>query len=306
MIQVKRAAPRVGRESSIVTGQGRERSLARPGRLGAPAGGGGHGLIAGLTGRHELMAGETMGWSLRRRPDETLAGTAMPLAGSGAEGRLLPTGRLEAFSDGVFAIAITLLVLELHVPGKGEALVRSLEHEWPRYLGYFVSFAFIGGVWIAHSNMTRFIKAADPTLMRLNLTLLLSVSFLPFTTAIAATHLFASFLAFDGHTAGPGLAERVAAVLFGLNLTLAALMVYLVIRRAARTPGVAAGDVAEEELQVFARERRAAVQLQAGATIVGVFLPVTAVAFYLAVSVLTIIEPLRRIRIRRRRTSPPG
>jgi len=221
----------------------------------------------------------------------------------GGEGRLLPTGRLEAFSDGVFAIAITLLVLELHVPGPGEALVWSLEHEWPRYLGYFVSFTFIGGVWIAHSNMTRFIQAADAALMRLNLTLLLSVSFLPFTTAIAATHLFAAFLSFDDHATGPGLAERVAVVLFGLNLTLAALMVFLVIRHAARTPGVAAGDVAEEELQSFARERRAAVQLQAGATIIGVFLPAIAVVFYLAVSVLSVIEPLRRIRLRRRRAA---
>ncbi|MGE5289724.1 MAG: TMEM175 family protein [Micromonosporaceae bacterium] len=89
-------------------------------------------------------------------------------------------------------------------------------------------------MWIAHSNMTRFIKAVDPPLMRLNLVLLLFVSFLPFTTAIVATHLFASFLPFS-HTrvssAGPS-AERVAVVLFGLNLTLAALMLYLVIRYA--------------------------------------------------------------------------
>jgi uncharacterized membrane protein len=247
-----------------------------------------------------------MGWSLRRRPDEPAAAGSEPLAGTGGGDRLLPTGRLEAFSDGVFAIAITLLVLELHVPGRSEVLVRSLEHEWPRYLGYFVSFAFIGGVWIAHSNMTRFIKAADATLMRLNLTLLLSVSLLPFTTAIAATHLFAAFLAFDDHAAGPGLAERVAVVVFGLNLTLAALMVFLVIRHAARTPGVAAGDVAGEELQVFAWERRAEVLLQASATLVGVFLPVTAVAFYLAVSVLSVVEPLRHIRLRRRRASRPG
>ena len=60
--------------------------------------------------------------------------------------------RFHAFSDAVFAIAITLLVLELHVPSGQEALVKGLEHEWPRYLGYFVSFAFIGGVWIAHSK----------------------------------------------------------------------------------------------------------------------------------------------------------
>jgi uncharacterized membrane protein len=197
-------------------------------------------------------------------------------------------------------------VLELHVPGRGEVLVRSLEHEWPRYLGYFVSFAFIGGVWVAHSNMTRFIKAADATLMRLNLTLLLSVSTLPFTTGIAATHLFASFLAFDDHAAGPGLAERVAIVAFGANLTLAALMVFLVIRHAARTPGVAADGLAGEELQVFARERRAEVLLQGGATVLGVFLPVTAVIFYLAVSVLSVVEPLQHIRLRRQRASRPG
>jgi len=248
-----------------------------------------------------------MGWSIRRRPVGTPAGANTSSDGSGTYGRLLPISRLEAFSDAVFAIAITLLVLELHVPTGSEVLVRALEHEWPRYLGYFVSFAFIGGVWIAHSNMTRFIKAADPALMRLNLTLLLFVSFLPFTTAIAATHLFVSVLTFDefigGHAAS---AERVAVVVFGLNLTLAALMVYLMIRHASRTPGVAADDVAEEELRAFAKERQAAALLQAGATVVGVFLPVTAVIFYLAVSVLYIVEPLWHIRIRIRRPAQPG
>jgi hypothetical protein len=87
-------------------------------------------------------------------------------------------------------------------------------------------------------------------------------------------------------------------VLFGLNLTLAALMVYRVIRRVARTPGIPADDVAEEELQAFAGERRAAALLQVGATVVGAFLPVV---FYLAVSVVFIVEPWRRVRIRGRR-----
>ena len=163
-------------------------------------------------------------------------------------------------------------------------------------------------VWIAHSNMTRFIRAVDPGLMRLNLMLLLFVSFLPFTTAIVATHLFVSSLPFTHLTATrAGLpAERVAVVLFGLNLTLAALMVYLEIRHAGRTPGLAADDMAEEELQAFAKERRAATLLQAGAAVVGAFLPVTAVVFYLAVSVLYIVEPLRRIPARIRRPSQPG
>jgi uncharacterized membrane protein len=223
-----------------------------------------------------------------------------PAEGMDTQDRLLPTGRLEAFSDGVFAIAITLLVLELHVPTGHQALVSGLEHEWPRYLGYFVSFAFIGGVWIAHSNMTRFLKAADPDLMRLNLTLLLFVSFLPFTTAIAATHLFASNLVFRDLT-GFSTAERVAVVVFGLNLTLAALMLFLMLRHAGRTPEVAADDLAEEELQAFAQQRRSAMLLQASATVVGVFLPLLAVVFYLALAIFYVIDPIRLIHTRSRR-----
>jgi uncharacterized membrane protein len=241
-----------------------------------------------------------MSWSIRRRLGGTPASTTAPAEGIGARDRLLPTGRLEAFSDGVFAIAITLLVIELHVPTGHEELVQGLEHEWPRYLGYFVSFAFIGGVWIAHSNMTRFLKAADPDLMRLNLILLLFVSFLPFTTAIAATHLFASNLSFHDVTVS-STAERVAVVLFGLDLTLAALMLYLMLRHAGRTPDVAADDLAEEELQAFATQRRSAVLLQASATVVGAFLSLLAVVFYLVLAIFYVIDPVRLMRTRSRR-----
>ena len=240
-----------------------------------------------------------MGWSIRRKLSGAPVSTTTSVEGIDAHDRLLPTSRLEAFSDGVFAIAITLLVIELHVPTGHEPLVKGLEHEWPRYLGYFVSFAFIGGVWIAHSNMTRFLKAADPDLMRLNLMLLLFVSFLPFTTAIAATHLFASNLSLHQVTISSP-AERVAVVIFGLNLTLAALMLYLMLRHAGRSPSVAADDLAGEELQAFAQQRRSAVLLQASATIVGVFLPLLAVVFYLALAIFYVIDPIRLIRRRSR------
>jgi uncharacterized membrane protein len=215
-----------------------------------------------------------MSWSIRRK----LAGAPVNAVGSAEDtsshDRLVPTGQ--------------------------EALAKGLEHEWPRYLGYFVSFTFIGGVWIAHSNMTRFIKAVDPDLMRLNLMLLLFVSLLPFTTSIAATHLFASNLTFHEITISTS-SERIAAVVFGLNLTLAALMIYLTLRHSGRTPGIAADDVAEEELQAFAKERRSATLLQAGATVVGVFLPLTAVIFYMAVSIFFVIDPLRHMSARARR-----
>src|SRR3954451_4192118 len=221
--------------------------------------------------------------------------------------RVMPPGRLEAFSDGVFAIAITLLVIELHPPSGGEPLVATLEQEWPRYLGYLVSFAFIGGVWIAHSNMTRFLRVVDAPLLRLNLLLLLFVSLLPFTPATVATHLFVSYLTPGGDVSTSYGAERVAVVLFGTDLTLAALMMYLLIRHAARVRSLEVDDEAEEELQRFASERRAALFSQAGATVVGVFVPPLAVIFYLSVSVLFVIAPftvsrVHAVRQRRART----
>ncbi|QNN51821.1 TMEM175 family protein [Nocardioides mesophilus] len=208
---------------------------------------------------------------------------AAPEAGAS---RLLPKARLEAFSDGVFAIVVTLLVLELDVPKAEEPLLPALADSWPAYLGYFVSFTFIGGAWIAHSNMTRFIKCVDASFMRLNLLLLLFVSFLPFTTNLLAVHLN------DAEEGG-------AVVIFGTNLTLAALLVNSLVAYAARTPGLAADDVAEEELQVFAKERRAALLLQAVATVVGLFLPVIAVMVFLAISVLLLVDPLWRARRRK-------
>src|SRR3712207_9118074 len=88
-------------------------------------------------------------------------------------GRVLSTGRLEAFSDGVFAIAITLLVLELTVPaGSEHDLLGALMDQWPSYLAYVVSFATIGGVWLAHNVITEHLHRADPVFIRLNLLLL--------------------------------------------------------------------------------------------------------------------------------------
>ena len=170
-----------------------------------------------------------------------------------------------------------------------------------------MSFTFIGGVWVAHNYMTRFVKATDRGLIRINLLLLLFVSFLPFTTAIAATHLFPSFLPFADHavTRTDLAAERVAVVIFGLNLTLAALMLYVMIRHAGRTPGLAADDTAQAELRGFARERKTAVLLQASAAVVGLLLLVIGVIFYLAVSMIYLIEPFREVDIHAPHTAPP-
>ena len=94
--------------------------------------------------------------------------------------------RLEAFSDGVFAIAITLMVLEIAVPGgerRAAGTCSAGSHdEWPVYLTYFVSFMTIGAVWIEHSAMVDALDYVDGIFMRLNLVLLLFCAFLPFPT----------------------------------------------------------------------------------------------------------------------------
>jgi uncharacterized membrane protein len=99
----------------------------------------------------------------------------------------LGTGRLEALSDGVFAVAITLLVLEISVPaGSEDDLLEALVDQWPSYLAYVVSFATVGAIWLAHNAVTHYLHHADALLLRLNLLLLLVVSFLPFPTRLLA------------------------------------------------------------------------------------------------------------------------
>jgi uncharacterized membrane protein len=100
----------------------------------------------------------------------------------------MPTGRLEAFSDGVFSIAATLLVLEFSVTS-GRDLGSQLTGLWPAYLAYVTSFLTIGIIWINHHYCVETFGRADRTLMFLNLLLLLTVAFLPFPTRLVAQYL---------------------------------------------------------------------------------------------------------------------
>ncbi len=96
--------------------------------------------------------------------------------------------RLEAFSDGVFAVAITLLALNLIVPG-GKDLLMQLHQRWPAFAGYLISFLTIGIIWVNHHVLVRSITKVDRTLLFVNLMLLLFVVLIPFGTATAADYL---------------------------------------------------------------------------------------------------------------------
>src|SRR5256714_2160676 len=102
--------------------------------------------------------------------------------------------RVEAFSDAVIAVAITLLALDLRVPDPAApgSLAHHLGQQWPSYAAYVVSFLTIGIIWINHHAMIRRLRAVDHSMLVLNLLLLLCIGALPFTTALIAEYLRAS------------------------------------------------------------------------------------------------------------------
>jgi len=103
------------------------------------------------------------------------------------------TGRIEAFSDGVFAVAITLLVLNIQPPhdmlSKDSELLGYLRDQLPFYLAFVTSFATIGIMWVNHHRLYTHIKRSDNTLLILNLLLLLVIVFIPFPTALMADYI---------------------------------------------------------------------------------------------------------------------
>ena len=117
-------------------------------------------------------------------------------------GMRTPSGRLQAFSDGVFAIAITLLVLDLAVPARDQVpegrLGSALAHQWPSYFAYLVSFLVIGIIWVNHHTMFSMVNLVDRSVLFANLALLLLVSALPFPTRLLAEYLTAGA---DAHIA---------------------------------------------------------------------------------------------------------
>jgi uncharacterized membrane protein len=120
------------------------------------------------------------------------------------------SGRVEAFSDAVIAIAITLLVLEIRVPvlKDGESLSRALLDLWPKYATFAVSFLTIGVMWINHHTLFERIQRVDRRLLFVNLFLLMAISFVPFPTAVLGDYV-------QNAQAG-----HAAAALYGINMLL--------------------------------------------------------------------------------------
>lgn len=193
---------------------------------------------------------------------------------------------MEAFSDGVFAIAITLLVLEIAVPaGSARDLWSAVLDEWPSYLAYLVSFSTVGAVWVGHTVITEFLVRATPVLIRLNLLLLMVVSFLPFPTKLLAEYV------------GDDRPERVAATIYGLNLLLTAVLLSVIWRYAVRE-GLIRSDIADENVKVITRRLTPGLVGYLVMIMLGLFLPVVAVVGYFVIAVYNLI-PIRDLRRRK-------
>ena len=138
-------------------------------------------------------------------------------------GTVPSTGRLEAFSDGVFAIAITILILELSVPELpktlpkeliAQELGRKLLELWPgKLVAYLLSFMVIGTYWVSHHMAFHHIRRSNSTLLWLNITFLLCVSFIPFPTALLG-HYFGQRIAVIIYAATLGFTSLVGQALW--------------------------------------------------------------------------------------------
>ena len=100
------------------------------------------------------------------------------------------TGRLETFADGVFAIAITLLVLGIRIPDAHEGLAPALANQWPSFFAYVVSFLTIGIMWVQHHRLFTVIGRSNPTFAMINIVFLMFIAFVPFPTQILAQRVF--------------------------------------------------------------------------------------------------------------------
>jgi len=165
------------------------------------------------------------------------------------------TARIEAFSDGVFAIAITLLILEIRVPPQtGDGLLRdALRDLWPSYLAFLASFMTIGVMWLNHHRLFTLINKRDDGLIAFNLLLLLGITWLPFPTALLAEHLL-----------GPHVDQQAAAVVYAGSFFAISIVFNVMWRYAARV------KIVEDHLNVAAITKQYALGPIMYAVLVGI------------------------------------
>ena len=180
------------------------------------------------------------------------------------------TTRLETFSDGVFAIAATLLVLEIGVSSDDE-LGHALLHIWPSYLAYITSFVTIGIIWMNHHHTVSLIARTDRTMLFINNLLLLTIAFLPFPTKLVGDYL-----------RDPG--EQAAALAYAGTLVVMAILHQVWWQYARHDRRLIAAETPDSALRAVDRAYLPGVPMYAAVFVVAFFRPLGAVFFTFAIA----------------------
>jgi uncharacterized membrane protein len=184
------------------------------------------------------------------------------------------TGRLETFADGVMAIAITLLILEVHVPSvAGRSLGIALARQWPSYAGFLVSFLTIGIIWVNHHHMFKLIGRTNHTFLMLNVLFLMTICVLPWPTALVADYVRNP----DGRI--------VATVVYGGVMSSIAVMFNVVWRYAATNHRLLVAGISDEALAKMSRNYLAGPIVYGTATLIAFIQPYISLAIFAALAV---------------------
>lgn len=191
------------------------------------------------------------------------------------------TSRLEAFSDGVFAIAMTLLVLEIRVPeSQGVRLAPAVIHLWPSFLAFAASFFEIGVMWVNHHRLFSVIGTTDQRLLLWNTLLLFGIAFLPFPTALMARHLTTDD-------------AWVAAVLYNATLFCIALAFHFLWRHASHDRRLIDADVDQVSVDGITNQYRFGPWIYLAALIALSWNGVLTLVVHLALAIYFVLPPSR-------------
>ncbi len=187
----------------------------------------------------------------------------------------MPTNRLEAFADGIFAIAATLLVLNLTVTG--HSLGKELLDIWPGYLAYALSFVTIGIIWVNHHTVMHQVAHVDRFFLMVNVLFLMSIAFIPFPTRLLAEYITTP-------QAEP------AALAYGITLTVTAVLFNVIWRYAATGRRLLRHDADQRLVDGIGRSYLPGPLLYLGATLVALKSPLASGGLYVAIGVFYVLE----------------
>jgi uncharacterized membrane protein len=185
------------------------------------------------------------------------------------------TARLETFSDGIFAIAATLLILDVNLDGDG-SVAHQLVQAWPSYAAYAISFATLGIVWVNHHTVFKQIGSVDRTFLFINVLFLMVVAFTPFPTRVLAENM-------REHS-------KAAAVAYGLTYTAMALCFNALWFYAARRRRLIAESADQRTVSGISRSFAPGAFIYGIATLSALLSAVLAVALFAAIAIFYVIE----------------